>query len=174
MQLLKELFRYRRYKAIQGRLVRRLTMSGVWVLFAVAAYQCLQMDFTWVSRWCTWFAGLNTQLREAADAQLPETVAAINDQIVAFDATFVPFFTFCTAGLILAFGIWFGYRLVNWEHFADFLISVEGEMAKVSWPSPSELKSATIVVLMVFFFLAAVLYTYDLILVFLLRIIGIV
>lgn len=29
-------------------------------------------------------------------------------------------------------GIWFGYRLVNWPRFADFLISVEAELNKVS------------------------------------------
>ena len=30
---------------------------------------------------------------------------------------------------------WFAYRLVNLSSFADFLIAVEVEMTKVSWPS---------------------------------------
>jgi preprotein translocase subunit SecE len=46
--------------------------------------------------------------------------------------------------------------------FADFLISVEGEMNKVSWPSRGELFRASIVVMLVIFFLAALLFFYDL------------
>jgi preprotein translocase subunit SecE len=48
--------------------------------------------------------------------------------------------------------------------FADFLISVEGEMNKVSWPSRSELFRASLVVILVIFFLAALLFGYDFIL----------
>ena len=48
--------------------------------------------------------------------------------------------------------------------FADFLISVEGEMNKVSWPSRSELFRASLVVILVIFSLAAILYAYDLVL----------
>jgi preprotein translocase subunit SecE len=48
--------------------------------------------------------------------------------------------------------------------FADFLISVEGEMNKVSWPSRSELFRASLVVILVIFFLAALLFAYDYIL----------
>jgi preprotein translocase subunit SecE len=48
--------------------------------------------------------------------------------------------------------------------FADFLISVEGEMNKVSWPSRSELFRASIVVMVVIFFLAFLLYGYDVLL----------
>ena len=36
-------------------------------------------------------------------------------------------------------GVWLGYRLVNIPRFADFLIAVEAEMNKVSWPSRGEL-----------------------------------
>ena len=36
-------------------------------------------------------------------------------------------------------GLWAGYRMVNWPVFADFLIAVEAEMNKVSWPSWNEL-----------------------------------
>ena len=35
---------------------------------------------------------------------------------------------------VLAFGLWLGYRIVNVPQFADFLIAVEAEMNKVSWP----------------------------------------
>jgi len=60
------------------------------------------------------------------------------------------------------FGGWAAYRLVNVPAFADFLISVEAEMNKVSWPSRHELVKASIVVLCVIFFLAFTLYIYDL------------
>jgi preprotein translocase SecE subunit len=164
MELLKELFRYRLYKSSQGRLIRRLTMVGVWVLFATAAWKCTLMDFTWVADWYTWLSGWNAELKLAQESGTVVEAAAIDFARRAFVGVFVPVFTYLLAGLIALFGVWFGYRLVNWVTFADFLISVEGEMAKVSWPGKAELRSATIVVLIVFLFLAAMLLTYDLIL----------
>jgi len=62
---------------------------------------------------------------------------------------------------LFAIGAWASFRLVQMPTFADFLISVEGEMNKVSWPSRSELFRASMVVIFVIFFLAAVLYVYD-------------
>jgi preprotein translocase subunit SecE len=64
--------------------------------------------------------------------------------------------------VFLAAGLWTSFRLVQMPAFADFLISVEGEMNKVSWPSRSELFRASIVVMLVIFFLAALLFFYDL------------
>lgn len=63
---------------------------------------------------------------------------------------------------LLAVGGWASFRVVQMPSFADFLISVEGEMNKVSWPSRSELSRASIVVMFVIFFLAAILFLYDL------------
>lgn len=60
-----------------------------------------------------------------------------------------------------AVGIWFGYRLVNWPKFADFLISVEAELNKVSWPTQKELVRASIVVIFTILFLSAILFGYD-------------
>jgi preprotein translocase subunit SecE len=65
--------------------------------------------------------------------------------------------------VLLAAGMWLGYRLVNWPRFADFLISVEAEMHKVSWPTRTELVRASMVVIFVIFFLAMLLFSYDLI-----------
>lgn len=59
-------------------------------------------------------------------------------------------------------GMWVGYRLVNWPRFADFLISVEAEMNKVSWPAWSELYRASLVVIFTIAFLALLLFGYDL------------
>jgi preprotein translocase subunit SecE len=60
--------------------------------------------------------------------------------------------------VLLATFLWMSYRLVNMPAFADFLIFVENEMNKVSWPSRSELvRSSLVVIVMIFvlgFFLA--------------------
>ena len=58
-------------------------------------------------------------------------------------------------------GCWIGYRLVNWPKFADFLISVEAELNKVSWPTQRELVRASIVVIFTILFLSAILFAYD-------------
>jgi preprotein translocase subunit SecE len=65
------------------------------------------------------------------------------------------------SGAVLVVGLAFAFRLVNWPRFADFLIATEAEMKKVSWPSRAELMRGTIVVLVVMFFLAIVLFAYD-------------
>lgn len=77
------------------------------------------------------------------------------------------------AGLICVIGAWFAFRLINWSVFADFLISVEAEMVKVSWPSKAEVYSSTIVVLVMFFLLAVLIFGFDLIWITLFRGIGV-
>ena len=54
------------------------------------------------------------------------------------------------------------YRVVNYPKFADFLIAVEAEMNKVSWPTRGELVRSSIVVIFVILVLAGLLYFYDL------------
>ena len=63
--------------------------------------------------------------------------------------------------LLLAAGLWIGYRIVNMPTFADFLIAVEAEMNKVSWPSRPELVRASVVVIVLIFGLTLVLFVYD-------------
>lgn len=60
-----------------------------------------------------------------------------------------------------AIGVWFGYRVVNYSVFADFLIAVEAEMNKVSWPTRRELWNASVVVMFVIFAMAAFLFLFD-------------
>ena len=67
-------------------------------------------------------------------------------------------------GLPLAIAVvggWVLFRVVNFPRFADFLISVEAEMDKVSWASRKELHRATVVVVCTMFFLGFVLFVYD-------------
>ncbi len=63
--------------------------------------------------------------------------------------------------VVLLAGLWFGYRVVNWPRFADFLIAVEAEMNKVTWPAKDELIRASIVVMFTIFFLAIALFLFD-------------
>jgi preprotein translocase subunit SecE len=62
---------------------------------------------------------------------------------------------------VLGAALWAAFRLIQFPVFADFLISVEAEMNKVSWPTRSELVKASGVVIFVIFFLAVVLFAYD-------------
>lgn len=62
---------------------------------------------------------------------------------------------------LAAIGLWFAFRIVNFPKFADFLISVEAEMDKVSWPDRTYLIRATGVVLGVMILMAAFLAVFD-------------
>ena len=64
---------------------------------------------------------------------------------------------------VLLVGVWAAFRVVNLPSFADFLISVEAEMSKVSWPTRTELIRGSIVVLITILFLAGFLFVFDLI-----------
>jgi len=68
---------------------------------------------------------------------------------------------YLAAGGVLALGLWVSYRAVNLPSFADFLIAVEAEMNKVSWPTRGELVRSSIVVIFVILGLAALLFGYD-------------
>ncbi|MEO8493768.1 MAG: preprotein translocase subunit SecE [Planctomycetota bacterium] len=65
------------------------------------------------------------------------------------------------SSMLLVVGFWAAYRAVNFPRFADFLIAVEAEMNKVSWPSKGELIRSSMVVIFVIFMLAIVLFGYD-------------
>jgi len=66
------------------------------------------------------------------------------------------------SAVLLVGGMWISFRVVNMPRFADFLIAVEAEMNKVSWPSKGELIRSSLVVIFVLFFLMAVLFGFDL------------
>jgi preprotein translocase subunit SecE len=63
--------------------------------------------------------------------------------------------------LFSAIGLWLAYRLVNVPKFADFMVAVEAEMKKVSWPTRKELWRASVVVIFVIFSMAAMLWVFD-------------
>lgn len=63
--------------------------------------------------------------------------------------------------VLMVIGLWVAYRLVNLPAFADFLIAVEAEMNKVSWPTRAELYRSSAVVLVTVFVLATLLFFFD-------------
>jgi preprotein translocase subunit SecE len=64
--------------------------------------------------------------------------------------------------------------LVNYPPFADFLINVEAEMVKVSWPTRTELFRSSVVVMLTIFGLAAILALYDVFWQWFLRLLGVI
>ncbi len=74
-----------------------------------------------------------------------------------------PWLCYGLPGVLAVFGLWAAYRSVNLPAFADFLIAVEAEMNKVSWPSRGELYRHSVVVLVVLFMLTVVLFGFDIV-----------
>jgi len=64
-------------------------------------------------------------------------------------------------GVMWVAGAWIAFRIINYPVFAEFLIDVESEMAKVTWPSWAELQRATVVVLGTMFIFSILLFGYD-------------
>ena len=58
-------------------------------------------------------------------------------------------------------GLWAAYRSVNFPTFADFLIAVEAEINKVSWPSWGEMWRWTMVVIVMIFSIGLLLAGFD-------------
>jgi preprotein translocase subunit SecE len=130
-----ELFHIGIYKPTLGRVTRQLT---AYALFALLAYGCLSLWYFLAPR------------TGSAATEGPQWYNTYGEYV----HWGVPI-----AGLALS--AWFSFRLVNYSKFAEFLISVEAEMNKVSWPSRTELVRSTIVVIFMLLFLAFVLFGFD-------------
>lgn len=63
--------------------------------------------------------------------------------------------------LVALLGVWASFRVINFPTFADFLVSVEAEMSKVSWPSKRDLFANTKVVLIFMALFTALIFVYD-------------
>ncbi len=68
-----------------------------------------------------------------------------------------------SAIVIMILGVWCSFRTINFPAFADFLVSVEAEMAKVSWPSKRELFANTKVVLIFMLLFILLIFAYDIV-----------
>ncbi|WP_437228960.1 preprotein translocase subunit SecE [Planctomicrobium sp. SH661] len=137
--LMGELFQGRLFKPRQGRVVRQVTGLAVAAIFVAMAWRLhatvlLDVGNTFTLR----FPGTSSGV------DLPGSLVRLGLPVLL--------------GLT---GCWLGFRLVNWPPFANFLISVEAEMDKVSWASMEYLKRATAVVVVLMFFLGAYLFMCD-------------
>jgi preprotein translocase subunit SecE len=143
--LMADLFQTGIYKRSQGRISRQLTFAGIALAAIVGCWRLAVTleTYDWMREWAKGMHWSATGLSSLI------AVAAL-----------LPL-------------IWICYRAVNIPRFADFLIAVEAEMNKVSWPTKQELIRASIVVLVTIFLLAAVLFAFDILWIRLFQIIGI-
>ena len=70
------------------------------------------------------------------------------------------FETMVPAGLFVAFAVLI-FWLINKPTIADFMVSAEGEMKKVSWSSRKEIAVSTFIVIVVMVFMAILLGITD-------------
>ncbi len=89
------------------------------------------------------------------------SVTAINWQLPGLGGNGEHLLRFGLPGALGLVGIWIAFRLVNIPSFADFLIAVEAEMNKVSWPTRPELIRSSIVVILLIVVMALILFGYD-------------
>ena len=129
-----ELFRFGLYKRNQGQIARKATFGAFAIIVLLGAWTLSKYMAGYVSQHPEW-----------------------SESAARLAKYFIPL-------LVSIVGLWASFRIVQMPTFADFLISVEGEMNKVSWPSRGELFRASLVVILVIFFLAFLLYAYDLML----------
>jgi preprotein translocase subunit SecE len=124
------------YKRNQGRVTRQVTFAALALLVGVGIWRLSQLL-------SLWYGG---------DAGLGSFAGGGDLGVVRF----------LLPGGLLAAGFWLCYRLVNVPRFADFLIAVESEVAKVSWPTADEVFRSSAVIIFLIFALAAILAAYDL------------
>ena len=130
--LISEIFAANIYKRNQGRIVRQLTCLAMWLALALGCWRLYTVVMV--------------------DMDLPETLSPFVEGLIRRG---IPL-------LVLIAGVWITFRIVNWRRFADFLIAVQAEMNKVTWPGNSELVKASLVVIFTIAFLAALLFGFDL------------
>ena len=73
------------------------------------------------------------------------------------------YFAAIGGAIIALLGVWASFRVINFPAFADFLVSVEAEMSKVSWPAKRDLFANTKVVLVFMALFTFLIFAYDLI-----------
>lgn len=146
------------YKRSQGRIARQATFIVLAVVVLLAGWSLLEymkgkiLPFSYLL------------VSEPAEGAVADTT--LYDSVNNFGRYMIPL------AVVLA-GFWLAFRAMNIPQFADFLISVEAEMNKVSWPSRTEMYRSAIVVMITIFGLAFLLFGYDVVWQFLLKGLGV-
>jgi len=146
-----ELFQVGVYKRSQGKITRQVTFAMLAIIFALASWRLYVFKAdagNWIQTALSW------------------VWLAISDEVASGLA-------YGLAGAVLAIGLWVSFRVVNMPRFADFLIAVEAEINKVSWPSRGELFRSSLVVIVVIFVLSTVLFGFDVVWGYLFEVMGI-
>jgi len=139
------------YKRNQGKVARQVTFAALSLIIGIGVWRLSQLLPLWFAPGQALAGGMNSPGGGFGDVLL--NGGGLGDVGVV---------RFLVPALLLAAGLWFCFRLVNVPRFADFLIAVEAEMAKVSWPTGGEVVRSSAVVIFVIFALAAILAVYDL------------
>ena len=121
------------YKRQQGRVARQVTFAAVTIAIAIGVWRLAQLLPLWLG----------------GDAS-----SSLNDDLGIM--------RFLAPSILLAVGIWVSFRMIHTPSVADFLIAVETEMTKVSWPTRDEVIRSSIVIILLIFTLAGILAVYDL------------
>ena len=155
---IRELFSTKLYKNSQGRVVRRSTMIGIIVVIAWGALRFAQTNAgLYVMQKIAWLLAFVTPaIPEGVRPEDAEGWATLPGLVASTGGVYL------VGGLIVLLGIWLAFRMVNMPRIAEFLIAVEAEMVKVSWPGKKEVYVTTIVVIVVMMILCVLLAAYDL------------
>lgn len=101
---------------------------------------------------------LNKQDRRPAETVSPKIAEG---KVGYKNILLLPSVQFTGPVVLLFLAIWISWRAVNLPVFADFLISTEAEMVKVSWSSKKKLIQDTIVVLTTLVLMSVFLFAMD-------------
>ncbi len=142
-----EFFRVGVYKRNQGRIVRQVTFAALAVGLLIGLYRLL----------------VTLRPTGTSTPQLWGFLTRLPHWMVSVLEFFAAYFCYWFPGLLAVVGLWAAYRAVNWPAFADFLIAVEAEMNKVSWPSRGELFRWSVVVIVMIFAIGILLAGFDLV-----------
>ncbi len=157
------------YKRSQGRVARQATFFVLAVVIGLAGWSLLD----YLSDKALPLTSLILVEPAAGEEPVGEQLELINSRKLTYER--VNGYARIALPTILVFaGVWLAFRAVNVPRIADFLIAVEAEMNKVSWPSRGEMFRSTIVVIVTVFGLALILFGYDLLWRLLLKLIGVI
>lgn len=108
-----------------------------------------------------------TQGRPTRQIALCVVIASLSWLLISVAALFVRrqvgigWLSICIIAIGVAGAI--SVALLNRPRWADFLISVQAEIDKVTWPSKSEVHKHTLVVLVLLVSIAAIVFAFDIV-----------
>ena len=147
-------------------------MIGIIVVIAWGALRFVQPDTgPYVMQWVAWLVSFVTPKVSQEMLDTGEKITGMAAWPLYLKKEVLPLYI--VGGIIALLGIWFAFRIVNMPKVAEFLIAVEAEMVKVSWPNKKEVYVTTIVVIIVMMIFCVLLACYDLLWHYLFQLIGV-